>query len=254
MRICRSPATDVALVAGFAALIAAVRDPPGHQDRRGRAVLPPDLRGAARRRLPRDRSAASSRSMLYLAGGAIGLPIFSGGAAGARALHGPDRRLPRRVPLAAALCGSIVQRNRERATAFSLVFTAGLLSSFLSSTRSAPSTWPGGPTCPCRPRSSSTPSSHPGDILKNVLMALVATWCTAPSPTCFLAGRETRSASRSPREPDRAPRRPGLRRDRPRRGADPRAHHSHAHRVPGRPDRSRTARASRPSLDWSTAW
>lgn len=170
----RSPATDVALIAGFAALIAAVAILPDIKTGVGVpfslqtfAVL---LAGAC---LGPVRGFLAV--VLYLAGGAIGLPIFSGGAAGVGHFTGPTAGYLVAFPLAAALCGFIVQRNRKRATAFSLVFTAGLLSSFLFIHTLGPLNLAWRADMAVRDAFLFDTQFFPGDVLKNVVMALVAT-------------------------------------------------------------------------------
>jgi biotin transport system substrate-specific component len=191
----RSPATDVALVAGFAALIAAVAILPDIKTGVGVpfslqtfAVL---LAGAC---LGPVRGFLAV--VLYLAGGAIGLPIFSGGAAGVGHFTGPTAGYLVAFPLAAALCGYIVQRNRERATSFSLVFTAGLLSSFLFIHTLGPLNLAWRADLSVQAAFLFDTQFYPGDILKNVLMALVATSVHRAFPD--LHPRRSRDAEREP--------------------------------------------------------
>jgi len=71
--------------------------------------------------------------LLYVAAGAAGLPIFSGGASGLAVLQGPTAGYLIGFPLAAALCGFIVERLPRRTiqTSVPLVFVAGVVSSAL---------------------------------------------------------------------------------------------------------------------------
>ncbi len=170
----RSPATDVALVAGFAALIAAVAILPDIKTGVGVpfslqtfAVL---LAGACLG-MVRGFLAAT----LYLAAGAIGLPVFSGGAAGVGHFAGPTAGYLIAFPLAAGLCGYIVQRNRDRATSFSLVVTAGLLSSFVFIHTLGPLNLAWRADMSVQAAFLFDTQFYPGDVMKNVLMALVAT-------------------------------------------------------------------------------
>jgi biotin transport system substrate-specific component len=72
---------------------------------------------------------------LYLAQGALGLPVFAGGAAGAAVLAGPTAGYLLAFPFAAALTGALAQRGWDRRFATMLpamllgsvpVFVAGL--------------------------------------------------------------------------------------------------------------------------------
>ena len=191
----RSPATDVALVAGFAALIAAVAILPDIKTGMGVpfslqtfAVL---LAGAC---LGPVRGFLAV--VLYLAGGAIGLPIFSGGAAGVGHFTGPTAGYLVAFPLAAAMCGYIVQRNRDRATSFSLVFTAGLLSSFLFIHTLGPLNLAWRADMSIQAALLFDTQFYPGDVMKNVLMALVATAVHRAFPD-LLRGR-SRDVEREP--------------------------------------------------------
>ncbi len=192
----RSPAVDVALVAGFAALIAAVAILPDIKTGVGVpfslqtfAVL---LAGAC---LGPIRGFLAV--MLYLAGGAIGLPIFAGGAAGSGHFAGPTAGYLVAFPLAAALCGWIVQRNREQRTSFSLVFTAGLLSSFLFVHTLGPLGLAWRTDMPIRDAFLFDTQFLPGDVMKNVLMALVATAVHRAFPD-LLGRRRTPAPEREP--------------------------------------------------------
>ena len=128
----RSTGTDLALVAGFAALIAIC------------AILPSiKLAGPVPITLQTfavllSGAVLGSRRgflavLLYLVVGAAGLPIFSGGASGLAVLSGPTAGYLIGFPLAAALCGAIVERLPRRAiqTSIPLIFVAGVASSAL---------------------------------------------------------------------------------------------------------------------------
>lgn len=128
----RSPATDIALIATFAALIAVCALLPAISV--GGAVpitlqtfgvmLAGAVLGARRGFLA---------VLLYLAVGAIGLPVFSGGAAGLAPFAGPSVGYLVGFPLAAALTGFIVERLPRTGVAarIPLVMLAGLVSSFV---------------------------------------------------------------------------------------------------------------------------
>jgi len=115
---------------------------------------------------------------LYLAVGAAGMPVFSGGAAGLAVLQGPTAGYLVGFPLAAAMCGLLVARllpRRATRVGVPLVFAAGLLSSalFIHTLGMAGLVW----------RADMTWAQAwnvdkvfwIGDVVKNVCMALVAT-------------------------------------------------------------------------------
>jgi biotin transport system substrate-specific component len=167
-----SRTTDVALIAGFAALIAVtaqieINAGPVPFSLQTFAVL---LSGAVLGPLR-----GFLTVMLYLAGGAVGLPIFSGGSAGIATFTGPTAGYLVAFPLAAALCGFIVWRNRERATDFTLVFTAGLLSSFVVIHTLGPLNLAWRADMSLKAAFVFDTQFYPGDVMKNVVMALVAT-------------------------------------------------------------------------------
>ena len=170
----RSPTTDLALVAGFAALIATTALLP---DIRTGVGVPFSLQTFAV--LLAGACLGPVRGFLavtlYLAGGAMGLPIFSGGAAGAGHFTGVTGGYLVAFPLAAALCGFLVQRNRRRATDFTLVFTAGLLSSFVFVHTLGPLNLAWRADLGIKEAFVYDTQFLPGDILKNLVMALVAT-------------------------------------------------------------------------------
>lgn len=126
----RRTSTDLALIAAFAALIAVCALLPtievGIVDitLQTFAVL---LCGAA---LGARRGFLAA--LLYVVVGAAGLPVFSGGAAGLGILTGPSGGYLVGFPLAAGLCGFIVERlpRRKVATSVPLIFLAGLVGSF----------------------------------------------------------------------------------------------------------------------------
>lgn len=127
----RSTATDIALIAGFAALIAVCAILPAIQiagpvpiTLQTFAVL---LAGAV---LGPVRGFLAN--VLYIAVGAAGLPVFSGGAAGVAVLAGPSAGYLVAFPFAAALCGFIVSKlPRRKLQSAGLIFLAGLVSSIL---------------------------------------------------------------------------------------------------------------------------
>ena len=126
----RRSSTDLALIAGFAALIAAssvIAIPVGAAPitLQTFAVL---LAGAA---LGAGRGFLSV--LLYLALGAIGLPVFAGGAAGLAPFAGPTIGYLVGMPLAAWLTGLIVARLPRRGAMLDtvLIFVAAFVSNAL---------------------------------------------------------------------------------------------------------------------------
>ena len=170
-----STSTDIALIAGFAALIAACALLPtievGIVDitLQTFAVL---LAGAA---LGARRGFLAA--LLYVVVGAAGLPIFSGGAAGLAVLTGPSAGYLVGFPLAAGLCGFLVERlpRHKLATSIPLIFVCGLASSaaFIHPLGIAGLVLRADMTWEAAFRLDMT--FWLGDVIKNLAMALVAT-------------------------------------------------------------------------------
>lgn len=169
-------ATDIALIASFAAIIAVCAILPAIQvgglvpiTLQTFAVL---LSGAV---LGAKRGALAV--LLYLALGAIGLPIFSGGSAGIAPFMGPSAGYLVAFPLAAALCGFIISRLPKTSAGLQivLVFVAGFASSivFIHTLGPLGMSLFGGLSIP--EGFAADLVFYPGDIIKNVAMALVAT-------------------------------------------------------------------------------
>ncbi len=126
----RNPATDIALIATFAAIIAAcsvIAIPIGAVPitlQTFAVLLAGAVLGAGRGFLA---------VLLYLAIGAIGLPVFAGGTAGLAPFAGPTVGYLVGMPLAAALTGFIVTRlpRRSVATNAVLIFLAALVSNIV---------------------------------------------------------------------------------------------------------------------------
>lgn len=125
----RSTSTDLALIAGFAALVAVcailpainVAGPVPITLQTFGVLLSGAVLGARR---------GFFAVLLYLAVGAAGLPVFSGGASGFSVFSGPTMGYLIGFPLAAGLCGLIVERLPRRALASApMIFVAGLVSS-----------------------------------------------------------------------------------------------------------------------------
>jgi biotin transport system substrate-specific component len=171
----RRTGTDIALVAGFAALIAVcailpsikIGGPVPITLQTFAVLLSGAVLGARRGFLA---------ALLYLVVGAAGLPVFSGGAGGLGVFSGPSVGYLVAFPLAAGLCGLIVERLPRRALAsVPLVFLAGLVSSALvihtlgiaGMVWRIPTTWAAAFDI--------DKVFWIGDVLKNVAMAVVAT-------------------------------------------------------------------------------
>ena len=191
----RRTGADIALVAGFAALIAVcailpainVAGPVPITLQTFAVLLSGAVLGMRRGFLA---------ALLYVTAGAAGLPIFSGGAAGLAVLAGPSAGYLVGFPLAAGACGFIVERLPRRAIQKSvpLIFLAGLASSaaFIHTFGMAgmvlriPTTWAGAFDI--------DKVFWIGDIIKNILMALVATAVHRAFPD--LLGRVSRTEPR----------------------------------------------------------
>lgn len=125
--------TDIALIAGFAALIAACALLPAISV--GAGIVPITLQTFAV--LLAGAVLGAKRGflavLLYVVVGAAGLPVFSGGASGLAVLTGPTAGYIAGFPLAAALCGFLVERmpRQQIATNIPLIFLAGVVSSAL---------------------------------------------------------------------------------------------------------------------------
>lgn len=176
MRPARLSPTDLALVAGFAALIAACALLPAINVGAGLVPITLQTFGVLLAGAVLGPVRGFLAVALYLAVGAAGLPVFSGGAAGLGVFSGPTVGYLLGFPLAAGLCGLIVSRLPRRSlTSAPLVFAAGLVSSavFIHTLGMAGLVW----------RADLTWGEAfdvdkvfwIGDVLKNVAMAVVAT-------------------------------------------------------------------------------
>lgn len=171
----RSTSTDLALIAAFAALVAVaailpainVAGPVPITLQTLAVLLCGAVLGARRGFLA---------VLLYVVVGAAGLPVFSGGAGGLGVLAGPSAGYLIGFPLAAGLCGFIVERLPRRfgATSIPGVFVAGLVSSALlihtcgmaGLVLRADMTW--------AQAFDTDKIFWIGDLIKNVMMAIVA--------------------------------------------------------------------------------
>lgn len=127
----RRTSTDLALIAGFAALIAVCAILPAIKV--GAGLVPITLQTFAV--LLAGAVLGARRGflavLLYVVVGAAGLPVYSGGAGGLGVLAGPSGGYLVGFPFAALLCGFLVQRlpRGQTATNVPLIFLAGIVSS-----------------------------------------------------------------------------------------------------------------------------
>lgn len=188
----RLTATDLALIAAFAALIAACALLPAIHV--GAGLVPITLQTFAV--LLSGAVLGAKRGflavMLYLAVGAAGLPVFSGGAAGLAVFAGPSAGYLIGFPLAAALCGFIVERlPREKvATSIPLIFVAGLLSSALLIHTLGILGMAWRIPTDLGTAAKADLAFWPGDVIKNLAMATVATAVHRAFPDLLPARRK----------------------------------------------------------------
>lgn len=115
-------------------------------------------------------------ALLYLALGFAGLPVFADGASGLAVLAGPSVGYLIAFPLAAGLCGLLVERLPRRGLPQPvLIFLAGLIASvvFTHTLGILGMMWR--LDIPFGAAFKLDIVFWPGDVLKNVLMAVVAT-------------------------------------------------------------------------------
>ncbi|NLA64828.1 MAG: biotin transporter BioY [Leucobacter sp.] len=169
-------ATDIALIATFAALIAVCALLPAISVgglvpitlQTFAVLLAGAVLGAKRGFLA---------VLLYLAVGALGLPVFSGGAAGIAPFLGPSAGYLIAFPLAAALCGFIVERlpRKKIAASVPLIFIAGFGSSWVFVHTLGPLGMALFGGLAIGEAFAFDLVFYPGDVVKNILMAIVAT-------------------------------------------------------------------------------
>lgn len=170
-------ATDLALIAAFAALIAACAMLPAIHV--GSGVVPITLQtfGVLLSGAVLGAKRGFLAVSLYLVVGAAGLPVFADGRSGLAVFAGPSVGYLLGFPLAAALCGFIVERlPRDRvATSIPLIFAAGLFSSAvcIHTLGILGMAWRIPTDLPAAFKIDAV--FWPGDVIKNLAMASVAT-------------------------------------------------------------------------------
>jgi len=199
-RTARQRGTDLALIAGFATVIAVcallpsitIAGPVPITLQTFGVLLTGAVLGARRGFLA---------VLLYLVVGAAGLPIFAKGAAGLGVFAGPTVGYLVAFPFAAALCGFLVERlpRRRIATSIPLIFLAGLASSaLLIHTLGIAGMALRIPLSPGEAFLADLPF-WPGDVVKNLAMALVATTVHRAFPDLLPPRRPLLSAWGAPR-------------------------------------------------------
>lgn len=192
----RSAGTDIALIATFAALIAVCALLPAISVG---GLVPITLQtfgvllaGAV---LGARRGALAV--LLYLAVGAVGLPVFANGGAGVAPFVGPSAGYLIAFPLAALLCGAIVERlpRRRIAASIPLVFIAGFGSSLVFIHTLGPLGMSLLADLSLKEAFLADLVFYPGDIVKNILMALVATAAHRAFPALLPVRSGTRATA-----------------------------------------------------------
>lgn len=198
----RRTSTDLALIAGFAALVAACAIAPAI-NLSGPVPITLQTFGVLLTGAVLGARRGFLAVLLYLAIGAAGLPVFANGGAGFGVFSGPSVGYLVGFPLAAGLCGFIVERLPRRALqSVPLIFVAGLVSSalFIHTLGMLGLMW----------RLDITFAAAfdidkvfwLGDVLKNVAMALVATAVHRAFPD--LLGRRSRRSDHAAAEVTRS--------------------------------------------------
>ncbi len=192
----RRTSTDIALIAGFAALVAACAIAPA-LNLSGPVPITLQTFGVLLTGAVLGARRGFLAVLLYLAVGAAGLPVFANGGAGFGVFSGPSVGYLIGFPLAAGMCGFIVERLPRRGLqSVPLIFVAGLVSSalFIHTLGMLGLMW--------RLDISFAAAFDIdkvfwlGDVLKNVAMALVATAVHRAFPD--LLGRPARPDDAAP--------------------------------------------------------
>lgn len=196
----RSTATDLALVATFAALIAVCSVVPGFS--LGPAAITLQTFAVVLCGAVLGASRGFLAVLLYLAVGAIGLPVFSGGAAGLAPFAGPTVGYLISFPFAAWLTGFIVERlPRERvASSVPLIFAAGVVANLVFVHTLGPLGLALRADMAVGAAFVFDLAFWPGDLLKTLLVAIVATAVHRAFPALLPAcrGKKALSATVAP--------------------------------------------------------
>lgn len=192
----RSAGTDIALIATFAALIAVCAMLPAISVG---GLVPITLQtfGVLHAGAVLGARRGALAVLLYLAVGAVGLPVFANGGAGVAPFVGPSAGYLIAFPLAALLCGAIVERlpRRRIAASIPLVFIAGFGSSLVFIHTLGPLGMSLLADLSLKEAFLADLVFYPGDIVKNILMALVATAVHRAFPTLLPVRSSTRTTA-----------------------------------------------------------
>jgi biotin transport system substrate-specific component len=134
--------------------------------------------------------------LLYLTLGAIGLPVFAGGTGGLARFMGPTAGYLIAFPLVAALCGAIVvrlPRSLSSVKATVCVFCAGFGSSIVLVHTLGPLGMAVFGDLSLTAAFTADLVFYPGDIVKNILMALTATTIHRAFPNLLARPQRVRS-------------------------------------------------------------
>jgi biotin transport system substrate-specific component len=168
--------TDLSLVAVFAALIAALAILPGIPV--GPLGVPITLQtlGVMLAGIVLGPGRGAAAVLLYLAAGLIGLPVFSGFNGGFGVLAGPSAGYLLAFPLAALVAGllAVVVLRRARRFRAGLLFLACLAASLLTIHPLGVAGLMVNAGLPLREAIIIDAAYLPGDVIKNVLAALIA--------------------------------------------------------------------------------
>jgi biotin transport system substrate-specific component len=168
--------TDLSLVAVFAALIAALAIVPGIPV--GPLGVPITLQtlGVMLAGVVLGPARGTAAVLLYLVAGLIGLPVFSGFSGGFGVLAGPSAGYLVAFPLAALVAGLLAVVIVRRASRFraALLFLACLVASLLTIHPLGVAGLMVNARLPLRDAILVDAAYLPGDVLKNILAALLA--------------------------------------------------------------------------------
>jgi biotin transport system substrate-specific component len=185
--------TDLSLVAVFAALIAALAILPGIPV--GPLGVPITLQtlGVMLAGIVLGPARGAAAVLLYLVAGLIGLPVFSGFSGGFGVLAGPSAGYLVAFPLAALVAGLLAVVVVRRATRFrsGLLFLACLAASLLTIHPLGVAGLMVNAGLPLRDAIVIDAAYLPGDVLKNVLAAVIAVSVHRAFPRLLAGQRPT---------------------------------------------------------------